>query len=250
MLLYLYGSDSYRRGARLRYIIDEFKKKYPEGTMDRFDGAEKDALDRLAHFTKDQSLFAKVKLGILENADEADGVVKILKSVIEDRVTTLVIVSEKKLPKEFAFLLKEPSRAEAFDDLELAAQLLFIKKEALLRNLKITDGDIKNVVNSYGTDTWGILNELEKIDLGSTAEHRSASPQFFGLVQALKSSSRGSRLSALGYLLKNEEPAAVFNVLASIASGELKVKMADYDVAIKSGKMEYEEALTDLVISN
>ncbi len=249
MLLYLYGLDSYRRNARLAHILAEFKKRYPDGTIDRFDGAEKDVLDRLISFIKDQSLFAKAKIATIENVDETNGAGKILKSILEDKNITLVVVTDKKLSKEFAFLGKKPSHAEEFETLAPATELTFIKKEVATRGLKINDEDIRSVVSAYGSDTWGILNELEKINLGGAPEARVAEPQFFALVQTLKNPSVVARLSALAYLLENEEPAAVFNVFASIASPELKIKMADYDVAIKSGKLEYEEALLDLAIS-
>ena len=184
----------------------------------------------------------------METTNEAEGAAKVLKPVTNDTTTTLIVVSEKKLPKEFAFLGKEPNRAEEFDELAPAAVFTFIKKETDARGLKISDVDIKNAIAAYHNDTWTILNELEKIALGGKKESIVAAPQFFTLVQALKNPSVAARLSALAYLLENEDSAAVFNVLAALAPPELKIKMADYDIAVKSGKLEYDEALTDLIL--
>ncbi len=48
-----------------------------------------------------------------------------------------------------------------------------------------------------------------------------------------------------------EEPAKIFNILASrnYLSPEMLKKLADYDVAVKSGKMDYDEVLVDLALS-
>ena len=86
--------------------------------------------------------------------------------------------------------------------------------------------------------------------LGGTSGASAFTPAFFPLIQTLKKPGNvRACLAALGYLLATEDPAAVFNVTASIADPNLTVQMADYDVLIKSGKLEYEEALTDLAVS-
>ena len=46
-----------------------------------------------------------------------------------------------------------------------------------------------------------------------------------------------------------KEATYIFNSLAYIAKGKDIVRMADYDVAVKSGNLEYEEALLDFVLS-
>ena len=56
------------------------------------------------------------------------------------------------------------------------------------------------------------------------------------------------RLTALETLLAMNDPAAkLFNILASQWKEKIP-QFAKYDLAIKSGKLEYEEALVDLVI--
>ena len=59
----------------------------------------------------------------------------------------------------------------------------------------------------------------------------------------------GGEAGASGKPFPSEKEAAyIFNSLAYIAKGKDIVRMADYDVAVKSGNLEYEEALTDFVI--
>ena len=57
-----------------------------------------------------------------------------------------------------------------------------------------------------------------------------------------------ARLSAMTKLLEREDAAKLFNVLASQVDVQDKNLMADYDVAIKSGRLEYEEVLTEFVL--
>jgi len=48
--------------------------------------------------------------------------------------------------------------------------------------------------------------------------------------------------------LQKEEPARLFNSLVYQVRGNDILRLADYDVSVKSGGLEYEEALLDFVI--
>ena len=72
-----------------------------------------------------------------------------------------------------------------------------------------------------------------------------------GLSSSFESKGLGDlrgRLTALERMFaENEPPAKVFNIIAYQLPGRLE-EMAAYDLAVKSGKMDYEEALLDLVL--
>jgi len=291
MLVYLYGSDSYRRRQKLNSIIAEYQKKHSALSHEHFYLDEEDAWERLKVFAGNQSLFDKTKLGAVhpvtprksrtsdrggmarqnqvieevpsfrtgsngvhnleELENEGKEIKEFLKSYLEDKNTTLVIIADKKL-KGFEFLLKPPAISQEFEPLKGAELMNFVKKEAETRGIKISLSHLSLLISAFAGDTWGIITELEKMSLGGKPEAQTKAPEFFPAIQTIKSRRLpiGARLSALAYLLENEEPAAVFNVTASIADPELKIKMADYDIMVKSGKLEYEEALTDLVLTN
>ncbi len=230
--------------------MDAYEKKHSRLTRHVFYMGEKESLDRLQSFLKEQSLFDTTKFAVIYDADEAPEVAKLLKTALENKATTIVVVSEKKLPKELAFLLKKPVLAQLFAALDTADLYAFIKTEAKNRNIELTPDMLRYLSEVFQSDTWGIVTELEKLFLGGHMSAALHAPAFFPLIQTLKRpGDTQSRLTALGYLLESEDPAAIFNVTASIADPLLKIKMADYDIAIKSGKLEYEEALTDLAIS-
>ncbi len=51
--------------------------------------------------------------------------------------------------------------------------------------------------------------------------------------------------------IADEEPIQIFNIMASLKQLPLNLikKLADYDVMVKSGKIDYEEILVDLALS-
>ncbi len=250
MLIYLYGPDAYRRQCKEIELVDQYQKKHSALAIERFNLDEKDSLERLKNFATNQSLFDPNKLVLVYNLEADTDLKNFLKSILESKNITLIISAEKKLPKEFDFLLKKPALAQEFEALTASQLETFLKKEADRRQLKIKLEIFKDLAEAFEKDTWGAVMELEKIDLGSKLEKRVAEPEFFPLVQKLKSRLPISvKLPALAYLLENDDPAKVFNIVAALMDPAGKIKMADYDVAVKSGKLEYAEALLDFVLN-
>lgn len=250
MVIYLFGPDSYRRGEKLKEIVAEYEKKHSRLTVDRFDLEEEGAKENLAEFLASTSLFEPTKLAVvsgLETADKKFG--DSLKLCLEDKNTTLVIVADKKLGKDFAWLQKA-KLAQEFENLEGSQYFTWAEKQGEKFGTKLPSATLRALTEAFAGDSWGLVTELEKISLGGKFEGGLDIPEFFPLVQRIKGSGTlPQRLSALAHALDHEDPAAVFNVAASIASPEQKARFADYDVAVKSGKLEYEEVLLDLVIT-
>jgi DNA polymerase III delta subunit len=111
-------------------------------------------------------------------------------------------------------------------------------------------------------NSWGLVTELEKLSLLDgkkiTAEIVSGhvnAVSGMNLYSALDSIRSGSdiseRLRIFDELLdRNDDPAMLFNMIA-VAPYEgkrWKELVADYDVSVKAGKMEYEEALLDIAL--
>ncbi len=250
MIIYLYGLDSYRRHAKLNEILAEYARKNPAFILSHFELVEDGAVTDYKAFLHTQSLFHEKRVAVIDDVDtERTDVLAILKSSLDANTTTILSVP-KKLTKPYAFLEKKPAASQAFEKLEGAELHAFLKKEAAQRAVTLTSQEESNLLARWGSDTWGIVTDLEARSLGSILASPIIRPDFFPLVQRLKSGTLRDRLSALAFILEYEESAAAFNVLASLTTGATKQKMADYDVAIKSGKLEYEEVLTDFVLSS
>ena len=145
---------------------------------------------------------------------------------------------DRKLPKDFDFLKKAHTVLE-FAELTTAAMAVFIKKEAAKRNMKLSGVTINDLIRANMSNSWGIINDLDKLELGGTLDEHVAAQNFWALINKAKSGD----IAALTWLLENEKPAMVFNMISSGTEPALKTKMADLDVAIKRGKLDYEEAL-------
>ncbi|MDP3901704.1 MAG: hypothetical protein Q8Q37_01865 [bacterium] len=249
MVIYLYGPDSYRRLEKTKEIVAKYREKHLALGIEKFDFDEDKELDRLSDFIKSQSLFDKFKLAVTNIGNIGDlptkPLAELLKGLLETRNIIILLSCAKALPKEFKFLLKDSVISQNFEELKGSQLTALIKKEAAKRNLDLSTDDINELATINKGETWGIVNDLEKLALGGNLESGLASPNFFVLINRI----RQGDLAALTWLMETDDPAKVFNILSSFmkSSVELK-KIADYDVAIKSGKLGYEEALLKLVI--
>jgi DNA polymerase III delta subunit len=254
MIVLLYGADAYRRDARRAFYEREFAKKY---------GVRPEALDlaeaetyALANAAGERSLFSPRKLIVLSNPYELEPkkLKPLLEPFLESKDLHLLIVAPKKPVKALEVLLKAPVKAEEFDHLEGAAWAKFAKEEAQKRNVKLSEPALKLLLEAYEGNSWGLITELEKLanapallepeDLFSMGLEIAADS--FPLIQGLKSSSPAGRLKALATLFAMHEPGAkIFNILAALWPQNAP-RFAAYDKEIKFGRMDYEEALTDL----
>lgn len=269
MLIFLYGPDSYGRRQKIKELAGEYRKKHPNLSVESFDfedvGADAE-FSRLKDFFSSPTLFENVKLAVAENilnASKQDKKIKkTLKENLENKDFILIISEESKPTKEFGFLLGKPVLFQEFENPEGERLIQFIKKEAKNRNLEIDAKAISFLAKIFQGDSWGLINELNKLslldkksisidDLKNFVDYYKPinSSDFFTQIRNFAfSRSLGQKVANLEILLKDEDPAKIFNFLASFASNQpaLLKKFADYDVAVKSGKMDYEEVLLDL----
>lgn len=251
-MFYVYGSDGYRRTRTLReQIIPAYIKKHSDAALAYFDGDEAEVADHLIEFYQNVSLFASVKLGVLFSPESLSKEGReAVKKLIDNEATSLVVVAQKKLPKkEFGFLYHKSVKSWEYETLKGAAWLSFIKQEAKARGANISDGQIRDLARAYEGDSFGVVTELEKLSLGGVLELKDEASDFFTLIKSLRyGRGFGQKFAALAELLEGGGGAPSFNMFARFTDGELRQQMARYDVLIKSGKMDYDEALFDVVI--
>ena len=200
MLMYLYGPDAYARTTALNEkIVVPYQAKYPDAGVIRLYLDEEDAFSKLQEYIGGTSLFAKAKLVILYEPGKAEekDLALLLKNLVDDKVTTVVVVAEKKLNKAFDFLLKEPVKSYAFEPMKGAAFVTFLRREAQKEELKISDDAIKQVAALYDGDAWAAITELRSVAHGSELQRASQTPAFFPMMQSLRSQSQFSRRSGL-----------------------------------------------------
>jgi DNA polymerase III delta subunit len=258
MLIFLYGPDDYRRLQKKRDVIAEFRKKRSDLGLGVFDMTAKDWRDGFDEFSRSQSLFESAKLAVLENAFEMEAkpLAAFLKPFADDKSITLLLSEREKPVKALGLLLEKPTIAQKFENLEGADLIAFIATEVKKNGAKIMPSAAQFLATVYAGNSWGLATELQKLSaFRSTIERKDldefdleAAPNYWMLLNGLKSYDARTRLSTLEKLLAMNDPAAkIFNILASQWK-EKTAEMAEFDFAVKSGKLEYEEALLDAVL--
>ena len=262
MIIFLYGPDDYRRQLKKQSLVDEFNKKRSATGLAFFDLENGSAQDELLEFLANQSIFESAKLAVIENAFEipAPKLAKLLKPFLVSKNITLLITEKDKPMKALAFLLEKPAIAQKFEVLSGAEWISFIKAEAKKLGIQFTASAIQFLADIYQGDTWGVITELQKLagfaEDGAVIDKKDLNvfdleiaPNYWGLMNGLKSYDLKNRLYAFESMLALGDPAAkIFNILASQWQEKIP-HMAEYDLAVKSGKVDYEEALVDLLIS-
>lgn len=265
MIVFLYGPDSYRREEKKRGILREFRAKHPESNIEHID-AEKDPSGSglMARFGA-LSIFDQAELVVVENAYKISK--KDFSAIAEaygaSFSRTMVVSESEKPPKHFEVIIKNSGKngskkilAQEFGVLEGRSWHDFIKKNAFNLGLELSVEAERKLSELYDGDSWGLITELEKISCLDKKNIKPeditdfggmGAPDFFEMIGSFRSPLVSVRIGMLEKLFSSGEPAAkIFNILAY--QGKNSVKFSEYDVMIKSGKLEYEEALLDFVL--
>lgn len=269
MIIYLYGEDSYRRNQKLKELVSAYKEKNPATDLLVLDLEDvPDEWSRAKDFLNQPSMFVDSKVLVVKEATRVDEKewLAALKSNLKTPKTFILISDHNPPKKAFNFLLKDPVKVQAFPELAGEGLDNFISREATGFKIKFSR-EARNLLRSYiHTSTersWLTHQELEKISLLNFPEPISLSDLkkainwtakevvFRTVNRFLGPSKFQEKLAYLEKLfLQKEAPAYIFNSLSYRASGRAAVKLADYDISIKSGGLDYEEALTDFLISD
>lgn len=256
MFITLYGPDSWRRKEKKREIITEFKKKYPASSIGFFDFSEEKNISNFFSFIDNQSIFEPAKLAILENVFDKKDLALQMKLLSESKIIILILSSEKPLG-EWSFLLKSPNRHQEFTFLRGRNWEFFVRKQVSNLGVRLSLPVLDFFVRYFEGDSWRLITELQKLsnlpqktikeeDLRDLS--LEVTPIFWDLALQLKNPKTAQRLTALEkFFLSGEPPAKIFNIISSFWP-EKNSDLAEYDLAIKSGKIDYEEALLDLVL--
>jgi DNA polymerase III delta subunit len=253
MLIFLHGPDDYRREAKKRELIAEFQRKHSALGLGFFDFSEEGALASFRDFIENQSIFEPVKLGVCREIAEVSDkkFTEELKKISGDKTTTLLVSDAEKPPKGLKGLSQE------FPRLAGAAWREFVRKEAANLSVKLAPEAFELLAAAYEGESWRVATELQKLSLLRREIRRSdlerldveLAPDFWETVRGMKSPDLGKRFATLEGLFARNEPAGkIFNILA-YQWQEKSARFAAYDLAVKSGRCDYDEVLVDLLIS-
>ena len=282
MIILLYGPDEYRRLQKKNEIIAEFRKKRSGLGIGFFDLGEKESFSGFQDFIKNRSMFETQKLAVLSNVFSAQGgsasggefsektLSEELKWATKQAEVTILVSEKNKTSENLNFLGRKSVhphtkrvgmgtgiKTQEFAYLTGAKWEAFVSEFAKENGAALQPAALKFLAEVYQNDTWGLVTEIQKIAmlLRKNIELKDleklgleVSPNFFGLLGGLKSYELDKRLAALEKLfLLNEPMPKIFNMIAYQIPDKLP-QLAKYDILVKSGKLDYEEVLVDLVI--
>ncbi|MFH0806622.1 MAG: hypothetical protein V1885_02785 [Candidatus Brennerbacteria bacterium] len=268
MVILLFGPDSYRRMEKAKALIATYRAKYPLADLLSIDLEENpEEWTNARDFLRQPSIFVDSKVLFVREpvAAEEKGWGEALKEAAETKGVVVILSAEKDPTETFPFLAHEGVGRQEFN--ELAGRILevFVMREAKTRGIAFEPAAFSfflNYLESLPLRSARASSELDRIALASfpspvTRENLErltawlpSEELYSGLRPVYAGVSPLERLTALERLFLGPEPAArIFNTVAYAISGASVVALAAYDIAVKSGKLEYEEALTDFAVS-
>jgi DNA polymerase III delta subunit len=258
MIIFLYGPDDYRRVQKKRDLIAEFLKKRSEQGISVFDLAEEGSFAKFQESLTSQPLFESAKFILIDNAFEIEPSLlgKTILPIAPNATTTLLISEHEKPVKALAFLMKKPVLVQEFKNLTGAFFERFAVLEAEKSGVSLDAAAARHLAAVFAGDSWALATEIQKIsglkpritkkDLD--AFDLEIAPAYWPMLMGVRSQDMRNRFAALEALLANgDPPPKIFNILAS-QWREKTHEMAEYDFAVKSGKLEYDDALLALVL--
>ncbi len=265
MIVLVSGPNSYIRKKKSSWVAEEYLKKYGSLGYAEFDGALGDVTPFVS-FIRNKPMFSLVSFGFLKDiewsvlsGDSKSSLISTLKSIQEDKESMVLISAEETPSGDFAFISEVAKPFIPCLDLEGKELSTFIDKEAKNKGVKLSASEINSLIEALGSDLWSIEGEIDRLSLLPDAKVSQKPFQnipYFELLNGLKYSSTPERkLVALEILLSvnKEDPARVFNGLGfsapkGVPSEKWFALFADYDAAVKSGSMDYAEALLDFAV--
>ncbi|RMD61771.1 hypothetical protein D6833_07790 [Candidatus Parcubacteria bacterium] len=259
MIVILTGPDSYRRGKRRRELFAAFHAQFPGAAEMSVDDATEDAFEQAHAFLRTGGLFSPAKALLLRALPFSKEQLHTLLREADKEKSLLFCISLAAVPVQHQQLVRGSAyRHEKFPVLRGAAWRAFIQEEAAQRGLLLTDEALRFLALAYVGESWMVATELEKLryagkatitlgDIGGRYSYDAASlPRLLRSI-AFPAPLR-ERVSALEQLFASGESAVkIFHLLAYYNKSRIH-EFARYDVAVKSGKLEYEEALVYLAL--
>jgi DNA polymerase III delta subunit len=170
MIYFIFGKDTFRSWQKVLRIINHYFRKNPSSLNYKvFEEENLNFLD-FKLYVVSQSMFPKKKLILVKEASKnkqfVEDFVKAEKSFLKTDDAVIIFYEKEKINKNSAFfkyLLKVAEKFEEFDLLGKEKLRLWIEKEVLRYNFKITPVAIDTMISYFSNDLWQISSTISKI---------------------------------------------------------------------------------------
>jgi len=168
MIIFLYGSDTFRSKQKIKEIVEEYQKIHNTGL--NFKILEKDIdFEDFKNEVFSFSMFKEKKLIILKNIFDnkkfKENLCLVIDSIKENKNTVLIIWQEgEPATNDYLFkLLKKIAKTQEFKKLEELFLKKWIKKEAEKLGGSIDIQAVDKLIDFVGNDSWRLHNEIQKL---------------------------------------------------------------------------------------
>lgn len=169
MILFLYGSDSFRLQEELNDLKTRFIAKHGRNNLENIDLTEDDT-SKIFISLQNLPLFAATRFVVIKNAvnnvnkEEQESILKILTRE-ENNKDLVICFFEKESPKNTKLLqyLKKLKHAKNFEELKGLELSKFAKQLAKKKNCEIDPQALEMVVIRSRGDLWWISNTLDQL---------------------------------------------------------------------------------------
>jgi len=168
MVIFLYGSDTYRSRQKLNEIIEHYKKIHKSGLSFKYFNNESLNFQDFENEIQSTSMFDEKKLIILENATKnknfKDKFLASLKKFValNDIILFYETGEVSKNDSLFKFL-KKSGQSQEFQPLEGQKLKNWAKKEVKDHKISINPEALDQLINYTGNNLWQLNNELRKL---------------------------------------------------------------------------------------
>jgi len=178
MIIFLYGSDSYRLKENIDTIVGTYRKKHKNGiNYYRFDFENGGDFDLLENAFKTVSFFDEAKLIVIKNFFSAkptlsNKLISLVNNfkITADKKNVLVCVENKeakelqKADKElFNFLTVKPNLVRDIAFLTGAKLRSWVTNKFKENGHNISSIAAERLISVVGNDSWALANEIEKL---------------------------------------------------------------------------------------
>lgn len=171
----LTGPDDFRRSQRQRFLLDGFRKKYPEGEITHFE--DKDGFSGLQNTVLTPNLFASKRLVVTRNYWDPDTFEAAEKANFwealegqQDSVTLLSIEASLDKRTKAAKALLKKAKVETYELMEAPEMVQWIIRLAEQKGSLLKQTDAQYMLERCGTDGWNLHSEIEKLAMASNRE--------------------------------------------------------------------------------
>lgn len=267
MIIFLYGSDSYRLIQTKKDIIARYRAKYPSGVnLVLLDLAEANGQDDLENALKSSSFFNEHRLIVCKNIFAKKAASESTAKYIEQYqladlpdITLMAVedLSDKDLLSKnkplFKLLSEKSTTVKTFEFLGRPGLSGWAKNEFRSRDCSIQNDALGVLIDLVGNNSWALINEIDKLsaykgrgEITVRDVELLVSPDVglgvFDLIDSLGSRKYSRTLELLHYELRTgRDPYYILTLVASqlrnllMLKGLLEKGCSQAEVAKKSG---------------